>query len=59
MRLPALFLASLGIAAMDAGFAAPPVAPGDASPLAAPWNGPFGGVPPFDRVTPGDLAAAL
>lgn len=55
MRLTPLVLASLGIIAMDAGVAAPPVAP---QPVAA-WTGPFGGVPPFDRVTPADLGPAL
>ena len=27
--------------------------------LAAPWSGPFGGVPPFDRVRPADFKPAL
>lgn len=35
--------------------AAPPPAP----PAVKPWAGPFGGVPPFDRVTPADLGPAL
>jgi peptidyl-dipeptidase Dcp len=55
MRLPPLVLASLGIIAMDAGVAAPP----PAHPLVAAWVGPFGGVPPFDRVMPADLGPAL
>jgi peptidyl-dipeptidase Dcp len=29
------------------------------NPLLAPWTGPFGGVPPFDRVRPEHLAPAL
>ena len=29
------------------------------NPLTAPWTGPFGGVPPFDRVRVADLAPAL
>ena len=37
--------------------AAPAASP--ASPLVAAWDGPFGGVPPFDRVTVADLAPAL
>jgi len=34
-----------------------PVAP--VNPLLVPWTGPFGGVPPFDRVQVGDLKPAL
>jgi peptidyl-dipeptidase Dcp len=34
-------------------------APAAMSPLVAPWTGPYGGVPPFDRVSVADLAPAL
>lgn len=30
-----------------------------ANPLAAPWSGPFGGVPPWDQLQPADFAAAF
>ena len=35
------------------------VAPARANPLLAPWSGPYGGVPPFDRVEVGDFTPAL
>ncbi len=38
--------------------AAPPAAAG-ANPLLAPWSGPFGGVPPFNKVRVGDFKPAL
>jgi len=31
----------------------------NANPLVAPWTGPWGGVPPFDRVTTSDIEPAL
>lgn len=34
-------------------------APAPLNPLVAPWTGPYGGVPPFDRVRMADLAPAL
>jgi peptidyl-dipeptidase Dcp len=41
----------------------PPTTPAAASPplptLAAPWTGPFGGVPPFDKASPAQLAPAM
>jgi peptidyl-dipeptidase Dcp len=37
--------------------AAPPAVP--ANPLLAPWGGPYGGAPPFDRADPSQLAPAL
>lgn len=33
--------------------------PGDGDPTVAVWRGPYGGVPPFDSLTPDDLDAAL
>jgi len=43
---------------MDGAVAAGP-APRGVQALLAEWSGPFGGVPPFDRVTPADLEPAL
>jgi peptidyl-dipeptidase Dcp len=34
-------------------------APGSSNPLLAPWPGPYGGVPPWDRVKPADFPAAF
>jgi len=31
----------------------------EANPLLQPWSGPYGGVPPFDRVQVADFAPAL
>jgi peptidyl-dipeptidase Dcp len=33
--------------------------PSTANPLAAPWSGPFGGVPPWDHLRPAEFAAAF
>jgi len=38
---------------------APPAAASAANPLLAPWRGPNGGVPPFDRVRIADIGPAL
>jgi len=47
-------LAQAGLAAL---FAA--MAPAGSNPLVAPWTGPHGGVPPFDRVKVADFKPAL
>lgn len=39
---------AVGVNATDAGA----VAPADPNPATAPWTGPYGGVPPFDKLTP-------
>jgi peptidyl-dipeptidase Dcp len=36
-----------------------PAAASESNPLVAPWSGPYGGVPPFDRVRTADFAPAL
>ncbi len=51
----ALVLAFL--ACSPAAMPAPPAA--DIPPLARPWTGPHGGVPPFDRARPADLGPAV
>jgi len=38
---------------------ASPATPADSNPLAAQWTGPYGGVPPFDKVKISDLKPAL
>src|SRR5436189_903023 len=38
---------------------APAPAPADQNPLLAPWTGPYGGVPPFDKVKVSDFKPAL
>ncbi|PTQ08618.1 peptidase M3 [Sphingomonas oleivorans] len=44
---------------MSAAEAAPAAAPATANPLLAAWTGPYGGVPPWDRVKPELFPAAL
>lgn len=46
-------------ASMSATTIAAPAAPAAANPLTLPWTGPYGGVPPFDRVKVEDFAPAL
>jgi Zn-dependent oligopeptidase len=36
-----------------------PVAPVSENPLIAPWTGPYGGVPPWDKLEPGRFAGAF
>ena len=49
-----------GAAAMSASLGLPLSALAQGAPaLLAPWTGPFGGVPPFDRVRPADFRPAL
>ncbi|MFT4934883.1 MAG: peptidyl-dipeptidase Dcp [Pseudoalteromonas distincta] len=48
--------AALGAAALPLPL---PAFAADGSPLLAPWNGPYGGVPPFDQVKIADFAPAL
>jgi peptidyl-dipeptidase Dcp len=55
---PALVATMLLAAATTEGAPAA-AAPAPANPLLAPWSGPYGGVPPFDRVKVADLGAAL
>jgi peptidyl-dipeptidase Dcp len=53
----AAFLAATAGPAADISQAATPAV--IANPLIAPWTGPYGGVPPFDQVTPALLQPAL
>ena len=46
--------AALGAAALPL-----PAFAADGAPLLAPWTGPYGGVPPFDKVKVADFAPAL
>jgi peptidyl-dipeptidase Dcp len=55
MTVDTLLAAALLAAASPAGDAPP----ADANPLLAPWKGPHGGVPPFDRAKVEHLAPAL
>ncbi|USI73784.1 M3 family metallopeptidase [Sphingomonas morindae] len=48
-----------GLAAAAAPSAAPTALPASAAPLLAEWTGPYGGVPPFDKVRPADFEPAL
>ena len=56
MRRRTFLIASTALTAMTLSPAVASAAPAD---LAAPWTGPFGGVPPFDRVRVGDFGPAL
>ena len=53
MRLAPLLAMTTALLATAAASAAPP------NPLLAPWAGPYGGVPPFDKASPALLAPAL
>jgi peptidyl-dipeptidase Dcp len=55
-------LIAAGSMALVAGYASLPLAGSEASvstPLLAPWTGPYGGVPPFDKVKVEDFKPAL
>ncbi|MCC2977194.1 M3 family metallopeptidase [Sphingomonas sp. PL-96] len=54
----ALFPAGAAMAQTSAA-AAPSSTSVDATPLLAPWSGPYGGVPPWDKVTPAMFPAAF
>ena len=47
------------IAATAAPLAAGRTAEEAPNPVVAPWTGPFGGVPPFDKIAPGQFAPAF
>jgi peptidyl-dipeptidase Dcp len=53
------FLAASAAATATAVAALPHAAAAQANPLLAPWTGPYGGVPPFDKVKVADFEAAL
>ncbi|MFL5272285.1 MAG: M3 family metallopeptidase [Anaeromyxobacteraceae bacterium] len=55
MIVPGVVTAMLCAAPSSAGGAPPPTP----SPLLAPWTGPYGGVPPFDRVKVAEFAPAV
>ena len=50
-------LLAMTIASITAAVASVSAAP--SNPLLAPWPGPYGGVPPFDKASPALLAPAL
>ena len=54
-RFAAAWIAALPLAGMPMTIAAEPAA----NPLLRPWEGPYGGVPPFDRVQVADFEPAL
>jgi peptidyl-dipeptidase Dcp len=45
-------IVAVGLIMAGAGVHAQAPSPAGANPLTAPWTGPYGGVPPWDRVTP-------
>jgi peptidyl-dipeptidase Dcp len=53
------FIASLTIVLMSTVSAADTPTAQTLNPAAAPWTGPYGGVPPFDKITPAHLKPAL
>src|SRR5262245_64781368 len=58
-RLAALASAGLLAGPINAVAADMTTAPVTSNPLLAPWDGPYSGVPPFDRVRPEHLGPAL
>ena len=48
-----------GVGAVTAASILPRGAEAQTSPMLAPWTGPFGGVPPFDKVRPAEFRPAL
>src|SRR5262245_41301477 len=60
-RTTVAVLATAGLlaGAVKAGAADMTSVPASANPLLAPWEGPYSGVPPFDRVRPEHLGPAL
>jgi peptidyl-dipeptidase Dcp len=57
VRSRSLVLTMTTAASLIAG--APAIAADDANPITPAWTGPYGGVPPFDKIEAADLKAAL
>ncbi len=58
-RLPGLVMTLTAMLTLATTAAAAPAAAAQLNPLLQPWTGPYGGVPPFDRVRVADFKPAL